>query len=108
MICARLLPFVTETNVRILREREPGNPIIRRYQEVAEWLTGIDGAKPEDGVEWLHNLCEDLNVAPLSEYGCHSTDLPSVVAKSVHSSSMKGNPIKLSDEELEEILSRAL
>jgi alcohol dehydrogenase class IV len=108
MICAKLLPFVTEANVRALRGREPENPVIHRYQEVAEWLTGIDGATPEDGVEWLHKLCDDLSVPPLSEHGFRSIDIPGVVAKSSHSSSMKGNPIKLTEGEMGDILSRAL
>ena len=40
MICARLLPFVVEANVRALQEREPDSPVLQRYAEVAQTADG--------------------------------------------------------------------
>ncbi len=108
MICARLLPFVVEANVRALQEREPNSPVLQRYAEVAQLLTGRSTAGASDAIGWLHQLCADLNVAPLSQFGFTAQDIPSVVAQAQKASSMKGNPIVLNAEELSEILRAAL
>ena len=54
MICARLLPFVFEANVRALQTREPDSPALPRYDEVAQLLTGRSTAGASDAIEWLH------------------------------------------------------
>jgi len=107
VICARLLPFVMEANVRALLSREPSSPALVRYAEAAQLLTGQSTARPSDGVEWIQELCAALKVPALSEFGLTQEDFPTAVAKSQKSSSMKGNPIKLTDDELLEILSQA-
>lgn len=106
-ICARLLPFVMEMNVRALREREPENPALRRYGDIAHLLIGHENATAEDGVKWLHELCAALNVQPLSTYGMTEADYPALIEKSAVASSMQGNPIKLTTDELREILVQA-
>ena len=108
MICARLLPFVVEANVRALQEREPTSPVLQRYAEVAQLLTGRSTAGTSEAIGWLHQLCADLDVAPLSQFGFTAQDIPSVVAQAQKASSMKGNPIVLNVEELSEILRAAL
>ncbi len=108
MICARLLPFVVEMNVRALQTREPNSPVLRRYADVAQLLTGRSTAGASDTIEWLHQLCADLNVAPLSQFGFTPQDIPTVVTQAQQASSMKGNPIVLTAEELQRILSQAL
>ncbi len=108
MICARLLPFVVEANVRALQAREPNSPVLQRYAEVAQLLTGRSTAGAREAIGWLHQLCADLNVAPLSQFGFTEQDIPSVVAQAQKASSMKGNPIVLTAEELSGILRVAL
>ncbi|MHC4559940.1 MAG: iron-containing alcohol dehydrogenase, partial [Planctomycetota bacterium] len=39
-ICARLLPYVMETNVQALQNRKPDSPALARYDEIAQLLTG--------------------------------------------------------------------
>ena len=107
-ICARLLPHAVAVNVRALQERSPASPALRRYDEVAQILTGDDGATASDGVAWVAELCQALQVPPLSSYGLTREDFPAVIPKASVSSSMKGNPIQLTSEELAEILTRAL
>lgn len=104
IICARLLPFVMEANVRALLTRKPDSPSLLRYAEVAQLLTGKSAAKASDGVEWIQNLCAALDVPALSEFGLTQEHFPAAVAKSQNSSSMKGNPIELTGDELLEIL----
>ena len=51
-ICARLLPFVMEANIRAVDER--GNATItQRYIEIARALTGDLGADAWSGVSWV-------------------------------------------------------
>lgn len=104
VICARLLPFVCKANVKALHSREPDSPALARYDEVARILTGKVSARAADGVEWIQNLCKALTVPPLVQFGLKEKDLPTVVAKAQKSSSMKGNPVILTDDELIEIL----
>lgn len=106
-ICARLLPYVMEANVRALQARMPDSPALARYDEVAQLLTGSATARAADGVTWAQGLCAALNVPPLSEFGLTAQDFPSVVDKARKASSMQGNPITLTDEELTGILRQA-
>jgi alcohol dehydrogenase class IV len=106
-ICARLLPLVVEINVRAMKQREPSHPALSRYLEVARILTERPQAKIEDGVSWLHELCSALEIPPLSKYGVEPAEIPAICEKSSRASSMRGNPIQLTVEEMEEILTRA-
>lgn len=107
VICAGLLPFVMEVNVRVLR-RLSSQQLLRRYDEVAKVLTGKSDARAEDGTAWIRDLCETLDVPALSNFGLTEDHFPELVAGSKKASSMKGNPAKLTDEELTEILRKAV
>jgi alcohol dehydrogenase class IV len=106
-VCGRLLPFVMAMNLRALQERSPEDAACQRYDEVARILTGRDKAKAIDGVNWMKELCEALRVPPLSTYGVTAEDLALLVDKSSIASSMQGNPIKLTFDEMREILEKA-
>lgn len=107
-ICARLLPHVMEFNLKALKERLPESKAIKRYDEIAQMLTGNMEAKASDAVAWIKDLCKILNVSPLSDYGLTSKIFPDVVKKASKASSMQGNPIKLTSDEIKDILERAL
>ncbi|PWH17010.1 MAG: alcohol dehydrogenase [Ardenticatenia bacterium] len=107
-ICARLLPFVMEVNIRALRARQPDHYALPRYDEIARILTGNPQAVAADGIAWVHELCQVLRIQPLSAYGLTQDDIPKVVERGAAASSMKGNPIPLTPEEMTEILTRAL
>jgi alcohol dehydrogenase class IV len=105
-ICARLLPYVMQENVQALQRREADSPALARYDEIARLLTGTAAARAVDGIAWVQGLCEAFNVPPLAEFGLKEQDFPTVVAKAQKSSSMKGNPVALTDHELMEILKK--
>jgi len=107
-ICGRLLPFVMDVNVRALRAREPDNPALERYLDIAVLLAGKWDVDASDGAAWVQALCEDLRVPGLSAYGITRANFPVILEKASRSSSMKGNPIQLTALELREILERAL
>lgn len=107
-VCARLLPGVVRTNVKAIVDRDAKNPALGRYLHVAQILTDNRNASVEDGVEWLKDLTEELDIPGLGDYGMLADDIPMVVENARRSSSMKGNPILLTDEEMSEILREAI
>lgn len=107
-VCAILLPPVMAINVQALQEREPDSGYLRRYDEVAQILTGSSGATASDGVAWVQELGQALHVPGLGTYGLTPADFPTVIEKTAVASSTQGNPIKLTPAELREILNWAL
>jgi alcohol dehydrogenase class IV len=107
-ICARLLGPVMAHNIAALRARDPGCLALERYREIACIVTGYADANPEDGAAWASALAEALQIPRLSEFGITEQDFPEIVAKAAVASSMQGNPIKLTDQELMAILAEAL
>jgi len=108
VICAQLLPHVMESNLLALQQRMPNSDAQTRYKEVAQIITGSFDAEATDGVLWVKKLCSQLPIPELSSYGLNSKDFPKIIKQSKKSSSMKGNPIALSDPELLEILNNVL
>lgn len=107
-VCASLLPHAMAVNVRALQERLPGSETLRRYDEIGRILTGNGSAIADDGVVWVQELCRALQIPSLASYGVIPEDLAVLIEKASVASSMQGNPIKLTPDEMREILTRAL
>jgi alcohol dehydrogenase class IV len=107
-LCAGLLPFVMEANIKALQSRTSDSPALDRYDEVARLITGLPAARAADGIAWVRNLCKHLEIKPLAAFGIEEKDFADIVAKARTASSMKGNPIELTQGELLEILQKAL
>jgi alcohol dehydrogenase class IV len=106
--CAALLPHAIAVNIQALRARAPASPALGRYNEVARLLTGRSQATAEDGVRWIAEICRKLEIPPLRAYGVTEADIPDLVAKAAQASSMKGNPIVLTPEELRQTIAPAI
>jgi alcohol dehydrogenase class IV len=107
-LCAGLLPHVMDVNVKALYARAPAAEALDRYDEIARIVTGMPTARAFDGIAWVRDLCLQLKVPRLADYGIKQRDFPAIVDKARHASSMKGNPIELAPDELLEILQRAV
>lgn len=106
-VCAALLAPVTRMNLRALRMRDPQNAALARYEEAARILD--PGAAGADAlVDWLEEIRADLGIPPLAAYGIRESDIPVLCEKAARSSSMKGNPVRLEQEELYATLAEAL
>jgi alcohol dehydrogenase class IV len=105
-VCAALLPHAMDVNIRALRARAPEK--LTRFDEVARLISGSPHATALDGVAWIAALCQELEIPPLRTYGVTESHLALLAEKAAQSSSMKGNPIVLNQEELREIVSRSL
>ena len=107
VVCGTLVAAATEMNINAMLEREPDNAAINRYARVSEVLSqkrfkSINEAL-DKLVELLQQWTYDLQLEKLSRYGLESSALDHVVEHS-RGSSMKTNPIVLSDEEIKAIL----
>lgn len=107
-VCAAVLAATFEINLRALRERSRGVPVLERMAEVASLLTGDPGATAESAITWLRDLTAALAIPGLASYGLAEAEIPEVVAAAQRASSMRGNPIELSDGEVSEIVSCSL
>lgn len=106
-VCGILLPYVFRMNVNAIVIRHPESEFISRFKMVASSLTGDTDASPEEGAEWLVQLVEKLRIPRLADYGIIRDDFPLIVEKARVASSMKANPIELSNQELIQILEAA-
>lgn len=107
-VCAALLAAVIRVNIVALTARMPDGVYLDRFREAAVIMTGRADASAEDGAKWVDDLCAAIRVPGLSAYGVKEEHFPAIVAKSAKSSSMKGNPIELTAEELTAILKASL
>jgi alcohol dehydrogenase class IV len=105
--CAALLAPVAAANVRALRDRDPGNPVLARYAEAASMLRGGAAAEPEDAAPLLAELAARIGIGGLDRFGVGRGDFPEIARKAAASSSMRGNPVVLTDGELFDILEAA-
>lgn len=106
-VCGRLLPLVMEMNITALKQRLPKSKALARYEEIARMAMPDRKVSARDGAVWARELCERLEVPPLSTYGISENDVDDLIRQSQKSSSMQGNPIQLTKEELGVILHRA-
>jgi alcohol dehydrogenase class IV len=107
-LCAALLPHAMRANVAALRERAPQHDALDRYRQIAVLLTGDEHAQPEDAARWTMQLCRDLSIRPLRGYGLSEAQIPKLVERAVKASSMKGNPLVLTEAELSSLVRQAL
>ena len=107
VVCGTLLAAATEMNINAMLEREPDNAAINRYARVSEVLSQRRFKSTSEALDKLVELLQqwtyDLQLEKLSRYGLESSALDHVVEHS-RGSSMKTNPIVLTDEEIKAIL----
>ncbi len=107
-ICARLLPLVMDVNINILQAEHPGHPSLDRYAEIARILTGNPAADIRDGLTWVQRTCEELKIPQLPSQHLSPSERVQVIPAAQRASSMQGNPIRLLDELLLDVLNRAI
>lgn len=107
-ICAALLAPVMRANLKALRARDADNPALTRYDEIGQLLTGKPNARAEEAIAWVEATAEQLGIPPLGVYGIEEAHFDDIIARSQRASSMKGNPLPLTDAELAGILRAAL
>lgn len=108
LVCAALLAPVMTANLDALAARAADSPAIARYDEVAVLLTGRPDAVAADGVAWVRETTALLEVPGLTSGGLRRDQVGEAVQKSARASSMKGNPVQLTEQELTSALVGAM
>lgn len=107
VLCARLLPFVVEANIKALEVIDKSSTALDRFSEISRILCNKCDAAPADGVAFLYELCRRLNIPSLGSLVASEMDFDLVADEALKTSSMKGNPVPLSKEDLISILKKA-
>ena len=102
-ICAALLPHVCRANLA-----RADAALTARFDDLARWLTGDPGARAAAAIDWIDRTCELLSIPGLGELGLSAADTDLAVAGAARASSMAGNPVTLSPEELVTVFRAAL
>ena len=110
VICAALLPNVIASNVKALKRMSPHHPVIARYTRISTIIRG--GASSETAIdhalEVVSHWVRTMKIPSLSTFGVRESDVPAMVQLAKKSSSMRFNPVTLSDDELADVLRRAM
>jgi alcohol dehydrogenase len=109
--CGATLVAATRANVAALEARDPSSVALSRYAAAGWILSGVAGADDREAraalVISLETLTLRLGVPRLSAYGITEASIPALVADS-RGSSMKTNPITLTDDEIAAVLRESL
>jgi len=103
-ICAALLTPCLEANLVAMRA---AGRSVERFNAAARLLTGRPAATADEGVAWVRNTVEALGARPLRDYGVDASRATEIVNKAQRASSMKGNPVALTDRAMREALGAA-
>ena len=110
VVCGTLVAEATRVNLAALHERAPNHSALSRYAEVGRLMSGhalTDVAAQTALVELLEDWTRRLNLPRLGAYGVTEADLARIVADS-RGSSMKTNPIVLSNAEIADLVKARL
>ena len=110
--CGILLAATTRANLAALEQREPGSPALTRYAEAGRLLAGDPGLADAAAHDALVATLEALDrpardPSPRRASVPPAADLPGLVSES-RGSSMRTNPVVLTDAEIAGILAACL
>ena len=104
LICGTLMASGNEINVRELRKKEDNQTALKKYAMLGQLFTEKSGKSDkyytDSFIQFLHSLTGELHLPVLSEYGIEEKDLDSIC----RNTEIKNNPVKLSPEDLKDIL----
>lgn len=105
-ICASLLPAVMKQNLEKISSLDNlfAEDLRKRLNTIARILVGDKTADAEDLVAFVSELKKKFSIPSMLEMGVTPSDWKEVVEKSLKASSMKGNPVSLSETDLMTIL----
>ncbi len=109
--CGTLVATATAVNIEALKSRLPDSPALPKYAEIGRRFAMQKGLNGDDAraflVATLREWERQLDIPRLSQCRLASADFPRVVAAS-RGSSMKTNPVVLTDPEIARILEERL
>jgi len=107
VVCGTLLAAAAKINIDVMQARDAHNPALHKYAEVGRLLRGrahVDAVGARVFlIDTLSEWTRRMNLPDLATLGVRPADLPRVVAH-CRGSSMRTNPLALSDEEVTRLL----
>lgn len=111
VVCGTLVAVATEMNIRALRERAPDSRSLVKYTQIGRLLNGKPGLPSDEArqllVQTLRDWTQRMSLPRLGSYGIQESDIPRIVAN-CRGSSMRTNPVELTDVEVSEVLKQCL
>jgi alcohol dehydrogenase len=105
--CGTLVAQATRVNIEALQAREADHPALEKYAQVGRLLSKQGQLNQPAAhaalIDTLDAWTRELQLPTLAQYGVTHADIPRIVANS-RGSSMKTNPIALTDAEIAGIL----
>ena len=109
--CGTLVATATAANIRALRERLPESPALEKYASLGRLLSRSPDLSREQAwgrlVEVLEAWTEEMKLPRLGAFGIGAADFPAII-RNCRGSSMKTNPLVLSDGEVGQVLAARL
>lgn len=111
VVCGTLVAECSAANIRCLQARAPHSPAFGKYAELGRLLAGDAGLDDDSArsalLDRLAEWTARLELPRIGRYGMRHDDIPRVIAN-CRGSSMKTNPIVLTDDEVAGILESRL
>ena len=111
VVCGTLVSVATDVNIKSMQLREPDNRALQKYVRVAEILCEKRIRNPDTAYAELISLLDQwiskMMLPRLSFYNIKEHHVPKIVQHS-RGSSMRTNPISLTDEEIAQVVTRRL
>lgn len=111
VVCGTLVAQATAMNIRALQARGEGRDTLLKYAQAGRMLAHdmqlSDAEALKRLTDILYDWTEQMQLPKLSAFGVTAADIPRIVSNS-RGSSMKTNPVLLSDEEIGEILANCI
>ncbi|HWS02443.1 MAG TPA: iron-containing alcohol dehydrogenase, partial [Gammaproteobacteria bacterium] len=111
VVCGTLVASATRVNIEVMQARESDNPALDKYARLAEILCERRIREPAAAytalIDLLAGWTERLQLPRLARYDITAADIPHIVAHS-RGSSMKTNPVLLTDGEIARVLEARL
>ncbi len=108
LLCGTLMAKSNEVTVRELRKKPGNNEALRKYSLLGQLFIDEKGRSDDyyiDGfVQYLNKLTHDLGLPGLSKYGIKEKNINFIAERTEN----KNNPVKLTSENMIEILSSRL
>jgi len=107
VVCGTLVAAATRVNVEVIQAREPHHPALAKYAAVGRLLSSSEDLDDAGAcaalLAALEQWTREMELPDLSTLGVGETDFGRIIAD-CRGSSMKTNPVVLTDGEVERIL----
>jgi alcohol dehydrogenase class IV len=107
VICAALLPHIIRANIRALKSKPEFAHALARYATIGK-IVNPENEPLNACIDFTQSLTRQMNIPALSVFGLSEKQVPEMVSLATKTSSMRFNPVKLSEDQLAAALRSAI